>query len=1142
MIWDFRRILAGLMVLGCLFGLQVHATSIPWQPHNPAVFHAYDEIEAKMRLGQHAIAETLWVAAITRFANDPHDQLIFVLGLGNQLRLRSKFEEAFHCYRVCQTKFEGILNIKPEARAALLEGYADLAFEGTYKPARTKAIETCSSIFPKMPNNAPRKAILARKIAVLCRLTKDYATADEWLMLAQRFDQGPLSESALLQLEIAHQAFKNGDFVECADQLARADSAMKEANGVLQEDWITYHFYTTELHYAAGSTQTTSLEALEKAEKACKSAIEIGERFPEVVPNLLYVCYGKYAKIRSELGDYAGAIPFAEKSVEGQVKRRISPRGISQAYSFLGEFHHYIGNFEQALSYYRQAWLSLLHVHDIEDIYITRLANYAQELINLEEFAEGEKYMTQAINGFVAKFPNDYAKLGKQYVNLGIGYLEQGQFEDAILSFENAVCNFEKANSRPWADHCYALIQLATAQHAAGQTNAAAINLERSLADLVRIPVVNRMDRAMVLEVITEFLIDTQEFEEALAVNHRFMREMVGDAALGLCPLSCPNLEHSVSPWHTLTAVSQKVDILWGRYRETNEVHFLEASLACSQKALDKLRKLRQEHNNEQEKLRINNYWHTLFENAMRAAMELHNISQNPEYLATAFEISEQSKAMLLMEAVLDNQVLESDDQTAQLVDQRQRVQTRIFRLHEAINTATTPSQELVALQAELFQAEKELEHIILAIQRANPKYSDLVHAFDVVTVNELKPILKVDQRALIEYFYADSAIYTLLVTEDTFIVQTYFPNPAFDSSLQSLTNTMHQIPAASSKDKATQYASHSARVLDAIWRPIEKFLPKNITVIPDGPLSFISFESLASVGPKQGQIEFHNLSYLLDHYTISYDYSGTFMARQAARMVVPANKMLAIAPSFGEHAEVPELAESKRGVQKLASEYNGVQALVGENGSKRAFLQNAESNQIIDLATHGRFDSKNFLNSCIYFSPDGSGDSILFLNELYTLNLPAELAILEACETGFGDYHQGEGVMSLARGFTYAGCRSVLMSLWKVSESKSTRTIMDGFFNNLADSLPRDEAIAKAKRDFLKQIRNERGYSSVQAHPFYWSELVMIGDHSPLPITRTTSKPMPWVILGSSAGAIFLVSAILFLRRKKRKQQVNDQ
>ena len=118
-------------------------------------------------------------------------------------------------------------------------------------------------------------------------------------------------------------------------------------------------------------------------------------------------------------------------------------------------------------------------------------------------------------------------------------------------------------------------------------------------------------------------------------------------------------------------------------------------------------------------------------------------------------------------------------------------------------------------------------------------------------------------------------------------------------------------------------------------------------------------------------------------------------------------------------------------------------------------------------------------------------------------MNLPSELAILEACETGLGAYHQGEGVMNLARGFTYAGCQSVLMSLWNVSETNSTDKIMEGFYNHLADSLDRDEAITMAKRDFLEQSRDEGAEMAGLLHPFYWSELVLIGERGPLHLAR---------------------------------------
>ncbi|MEY3444070.1 MAG: hypothetical protein RLZZ519_2351, partial [Bacteroidota bacterium] len=297
--------------------------------------------------------------------------------------------------------------------------------------------------------------------------------------------------------------------------------------------------------------------------------------------------------------DYAGAIPYAEKSAEGQIARKISPRAISQAYSYLGEFHHFIGSFDQALQYYRQSWLSLKNTTEGAEIYTTRLADYAQELINLQQYEEGEKYMYEAIDSLVAKKTKNHAAIGKSYSNLGIGFLEQQKNDQAIASFENALRSYESATEMHWANHCYDLAYLAIAQNAAGDTESASKNVQRCLVDLQQVPRVNRMDRAKVLEMVTSFYLGKRNFEDALRINNLFMQEMVGEAAMGIEPLACPNLDHSVSPWHTLTAVSQKADILWGLYRETQSLDYLQASLFCSQKALAKLRKLRQAHNNE---------------------------------------------------------------------------------------------------------------------------------------------------------------------------------------------------------------------------------------------------------------------------------------------------------------------------------------------------------------------------------------------------------------------------------------------------------------------------------------------------------------------------------------------------------------
>jgi CHAT domain-containing protein len=64
-------------------------------------------------------------------------------------------------------------------------------------------------------------------------------------------------------------------------------------------------------------------------------------------------------------------------------------------------------------------------------------------------------------------------------------------------------------------------------------------------------------------------------------------------------------------------------------------------------------------------------------------------------------------------------------------------------------------------------------------------------------------------------------------------------------------------------------------------------------------------------------------------------------------------------------------------------------------------------------------------------------------------MHLNADLAILSGCETGIGLDSRGEGLKSLARAFKFAGCNSIVMSLWKVSDL-TTKDIMNLFHRNL--------------------------------------------------------------------------------------------
>ena len=129
-----------------------------------------------------------------------------------------------------------------------------------------------------------------------------------------------------------------------------------------------------------------------------------------------------------------------------------------------------------------------------------------------------------------------------------------------------------------------------------------------------------------------------------------------------------------------------------------------------------------------------------------------------------------------------------------------------------------------------------------------------------------------------------------------------------------------------------------------------------------------------------------------------------------------------------------------------------GGEAFLHDQATKSAFKQFAGNSQIIHLATHAELDDKDPLHSTFVFAPNQSNTEEyekLFVYELFHTELNAELAVLSACNTGSGKIIKGEGIISLARGFANAGCPSVVMSLWPVSDG-ATESLMNSFYEGL--------------------------------------------------------------------------------------------
>jgi len=146
---------------------------------------------------------------------------------------------------------------------------------------------------------------------------------------------------------------------------------------------------------------------------------------------------------------------------------------------------------------------------------------------------------------------------------------------------------------------------------------------------------------------------------------------------------------------------------------------------------------------------------------------------------------------------------------------------------------------------------------------------------------------------------------------------------------------------------------------------------------------------------------------------------------------------------------------------------------------------------RVVHFATHGLLDSEHpELSGLVLSLVDEKGkqqNGFLELEDIYNLNLPAELVVLSACETGLGKQIQGEGLVGLTRGFMYAGASRVMASLWKVDDV-ATAELMGRFYKAMEKEGMRPAAA-------LRQAQTEMWKQKDWSSPYYWAAFQMQGE-----------------------------------------------
>lgn len=513
-----------------------------------------------------------------------------------------------------------------------------------------------------------------------------------------------------------------------------------------------------------------------------------------------------------------------------------------------------------------------------------------------------------------------------------------------------------------------------------------------------------------------------------------------------------------------------------------------------------------------------------IYERAVETCWQLYLHTKEEKYKNQAFQFSEKSRSIILLDAVRKTAA-------------RSKLPQDLVKKEKQLNLKVNYYEKLAALQEQRNETSEKSKNyydsllafrrkhtsVIQSIEKEYPDYHLAIFGKELSSISDVQNLIMTD-RTFIEYFAGDSNLYAFVVNKGT---SEFYKLGAIDSLSNWILEFNNSI-----QNKDQEFIHPAYQLYTCLLGKLEKnvSLSDQLIIVPDGLLSFVCFDALVVKEPENKRIYFPDFKdFLIYQYQVNYVFSASSLMELQAESASKLKSFLGIAPDLNEGITVDgtyfeSLNENIREIKQAKRLFPGNKIFTSYI-LKNDFFKKAGSYNIIHIASHAKANIENGDLSFILLGPDESQK--LYTKELYATDLNAKMVLMSACQTGMGSMVRGEGTISLARGFIYAGSSSVITSLWNVRE-KSNREIILNFYKGIKEGKTKDHALRDAKLSYIESITRE---SQEQAHPFYWGPLICVGDINPLQIKPRVSSTL---ILIVTSLIIFLIIAFFLYKAKK--------
>jgi len=490
---------------------------------------------------------------------------------------------------------------------------------------------------------------------------------------------------------------------------------------------------------------------------------------------------------------------------------------------------------------------------------------------------------------------------------------------------------------------------------------------------------------------------------------------------------------------------------------------------------------------------------------------------------------------------------LNSNAQTRQALLNEREVQQRAYdadRKPFRLQTLTRTENRLASLAVEITKLISDADDLETQLRRDSPRYAALTEP-QSLNLKQIQSELLDDNTLLLEYSLGERRSLAFVVTP-TSIEAVELPKreeiepvaqrlgtalTARNLSLNSETPSQRQARL----DKAnTEYIEAASRLSQMVINPVASLLgEKRILLVADGALQLIPFAML-EVAAKTPRMLFE------EHEIINLPSASVLAAQRRelqGRKTAPHAVAVLANPVFD--SSDPRVRTARRAGRSNAAKQTDLtakdlskdvkplpesvlrvtgsttvswlpysldeamaignvapagQAMLALNfkASRATAISPALSQyRIVHFATHGITDPEHpELSGIILSLVDENGvdqDGYLRLHEIYNLKLPAELVVISACESGVGKQLKGEGLITLTRGFMYAGAARVVASLWRVSDV-ATAALMTEFYKEMFTNGRKPAAALRAAQLSISKQKRWR-------EPYFWAGFVIQGE-----------------------------------------------